>query len=272
MRHRTGQPLSMLWDAAGAGWQRAISGKTWVTVQDASGVVGWVRVWEVTDGVNGWHVHVHFVMVLRAGAMAEDLDRAAVSMFGRWSKGLVASGLEAPRRVGQEWHLVNGDQAAGELTEYLFKIAEQSLSEQALSLGLELTHSMPGRSSAGHKTRPVWSLIEDFVETGEVAMLKRWGEWERASKGRRQVGMSRGLRARFAPSVKEMTDEQIASQEVGTVEDDLVRFTRVGWGQMVRRPQLMAEALDAAEAGGMLALRQLLDVHGIDYEVVEHGQ
>lgn len=262
MRHRKSQGLASLWDAAGSAWQRAVSGKKWVAVRDGSGVVGWVRVWEVTDGRNGWHVHVHFVVVLGAAASNEDLERVAGGMFRRWAAGLVAAGLEVPLRRGQDWHLVNGDRAADELAGYLCKIVEQGDSDRALSLGLELTHSLPGRAKSALATRPVWSLLERLVATGEVEAVERWHEWERASKGRRQIGWSRDLRPRF-----ELTDDQVAEREMGTADDDLVMISNAGWRQLVRTPHVLPLLLEAAEARGLAGLRALLDSEGVAYSV-----
>ena len=84
-------------------------------------------------------------------------------------------------------------------------------------LGFELAYTQPGRSRAGVKTRPVWSLLSHFSETGDAAALARWREWERASKGARQVGYSKGLH-RFR-SQEEKSDEEIAAEEFGTKDD-----------------------------------------------------
>jgi hypothetical protein len=271
MRHRRGEALKGLWDAAGGAWQRAISGKGWVTVKDARGVVGWVRVWEVTDGVNGWHVHVHFVVVLAPGSTAADLDAVAGGMFGRWSAGLVAAGRDAPWLVGQEWHIASGDDASSDLAGYLFKLAEAgSVRPPAAALGLELTHTQPGRARSDLATRPTWALLDDFSTTGDLDALGRWHEWERGSKGRRQVGWSKGLRARFAPDLATVSDEGLVEREMGSAADDLVVISLSGWERLVSMPWEMPGVLDVTETGGLPALRARLCELGIDHSVVDH--
>ncbi len=266
MRHSRSQPLAGLWDAAGGAWNRSTGGKQWVAVQGAHGVVGWVRVWEVTDGRNGWHVHVHFVAVLSPGSTSADLDAVAGGMFGRWSAGLVSAGLEAPRLVGQDWHLATGDEAAGDLAEYLFKIVEQG--EAARSLGVELAMTQPGRSRSDLATRPVWSLLDRLVETGEAEALARWHEWEAGSKGRRQVGWSKGLRKRFAPEVEDVTDQEIADREMGSKQDDVARISREGWGRLVSIPGGPCDVLEALEVEGVAGMAEVLDRLGIDHELI----
>lgn len=262
MRHHRAQPLRVLWGAAQKAWQRAISGKGWVEVGDL--LDGWVRVWEVTHGQNGWHVHVHCVVVLARDSTRDDLERIGSGMFQRWSRGLTAAGLEAPKLVGQDWHLVEGNRAAEAVGDYLAKMAD-SVEDRGTALGLELTHSQPGRTAVALRTRPHWGVLDEFVTTGDVDALALWHEWERHSKGKRQVGWSKGLRERFAPEVEERTDAEVVAEELGTAEDDLVRWTRLQWREFVRRPALLVELLDLAELGGASAVRQALDQWGVAY-------
>lgn len=268
MRHHAGQPLALLWAAAQKGWRRCIQGKGWVEVQPL--VEGWVRVWEVTHGRNGWHVHVHLVLVLAPGqSPAEALEVIAGGMFERWSRGLVAAGLEAPRPVGQDWHVVEGERAAGLVGQYLAKIvdAPEAEEERARSLGLELTSSLPGRSAEGLRTRPVWTLLDHLQATGEADALEAWHEWERASKGKRQVGWSRGLRERFAPEVEDLGDDEIVQQEIGTKEDELVHFSAEQWRDIVAVPGRPVLLLEATERAGLAGARALLDGWGVGYDV-----
>lgn len=265
MRHRRSQPLRSLWDAASKAWGRSTSGVMWVRQKAAHGVVGWVRVWEVTVGRNGWHVHVHFVVVLEAGRTAADLEALAGGMFNRWARGLEAAGLEAPRRIGQEWHLATGDDVASQLGEYLFKLVEQS--QAARSIGLELTHTQPGRSRRELATAPVWSLLEELVETGDADALRRWLEWEVGSKGRRQVAWSKGLRERFAPEVTDMSDDQVVEQEHGSSDDTVAVITIAGWEQLVRIPRGPLSVLEMLEDHGPEAMHLLLERLGIEHEM-----
>lgn len=271
MRHRSSQNLRRLWDAGGKGWTRAITGNGWVKVEAL--VAGWVRVWEVTHGRNGWHVHVHIVMVLEKGATEADLDVVAGGMFDRWSRGLQAAGLSAPKRKGQDWHMVTGDQAAERLAEYLAKSvsvidqmkAASAREATATGLGLELTHTMPGRARDDLKTRPVWALLDDLAETGEVGP---WWEWEAVSKGRKQVGWSNGMRKRFAPALEELSDEVIAEQELGSASDAAIRWTYDQWRAFVVQPGKAIRLREAAEVGGKAAAVALLDEWGDPYQVI----
>jgi hypothetical protein len=254
MRHHQAQALAGLWSAAGKGWSRSTTGSSWVAVSDE--VDGWVRVWEVTHGRNGWHVHVHAVLVLNG---SENWERIPEGMYKRWAAGLMAAGLDAPLLVGQDWHLVQGEEAAEEVAGYLLKMAE----DPGFALGGELAYSSPGRSRAGLKTQPPFALLEELVQTGEASVLRLWHEWESASKGKRQIGWSRGLRERYG--VESIEDQAIVDEAVGTDADDLVGWSRAGWRELVRVPERMAQLLDVAEAGGAPAVMATLDSWGIEW-------
>lgn len=253
MRHVAGDDLVKLWGAGQAGWKRAISGRGWVKVEDL--VEGWVRVWEVTEGKNGWHVHVHFVLVLAKGSTDADLERVAAPMFERWSKGLQSKGLAAPLRRGQDWHLAKGEEAGKKLGDYLAK-----------SLGMELTHSASGRARGDLKTRPVWSLLDDLTSTGEARALARWHEWEAGSKGKRQVGWSVGLRERFGAELDEISDEAIVQEEQGSAEDDLIWFTLPQWNVFLgeRGHAGALRLLEVTEEHGPAGLRAWVFSWGVE--------
>ncbi len=254
MRHHQAQALAGLWDGAGAGWKRAITGRAWVAASEM--VDGWARVWEVTYGANGWHVHVHAVLIVE---QFEGWQSVAEGMYERWSAGLVSKGFEAPLLVGQDWHLVQGENAADELAGYLTKLAE----DPGFALGGELAYSAPGRARGGLKTQPPFALLARLEETGELEALTLWHEWEAASKGKRQIGYSRGLRERY--EVEDVDDQAIVDEELGTEEDDLVAWTREGWRALVQVPARMSRLLDLAETGGQAAVSVALDEWAIPW-------
>lgn len=262
MHHREGQSLELLWSAAQKAWQRSISGRGWVAVDHL--VDGWVRVWEVTHGRNGWHVHVHLVLVLEVGADASTLERVASGMFERWSRGLLAAGLQAPQLVGQDWHLAEGAEASEDLAGYLAKSVQLEGSSDGVAdgLGLELTHGMAGRAQEGLATRPVWSLLDELAETGDASALHRWHEWESVSKGKRQVGWSAGLRERFAPTLEEVTDQEVVDQAVGDEHDDVAAWSCQQWRDFVARPERIPQLLEVAESGGRASVHALLESWG----------
>ena len=261
MRHHRGQELVELWRAAGKAWSRTTSGKRWVLDVERFGVGGWVRVWEVTEGRNGWHVHVHVVLILDGSTSTADLDQLCGPMFGRWSRTLEGQGLDAPLLRGQDWHLIGGDSDG--VAQYLTKFTGSTVAG-ADALGLELTHVQAGRSRSNLRTKPVWALLDEAQYSAAAA--GRWHEWERGSRGKRQVGWMAGTRERFGLPEVERTDEEIAQEEAGTKHDEVFYLTVSGWMALLRKDRLGPLMVTMAyERGGLRAARELLDRWEIPY-------
>ena len=78
---------------------------------------------------------------------------------------------------------------------------------------------------------------------------------------------SQGLRDLLALGI-EKSDEDLAAEEIGTADDDLLTITTEGWSQLVELGGIaMAGLLSAAEAGGLNGARIYLDARRIDYRL-----
>jgi len=260
MRHNKRQRLADLWGALSKSWEKVIGGEAWVRAVEEFGVVGWVRVVEVTLGENGWHVHVHALLIGRGWSHGR-LDALARPMWERWSRSLQRLGLAAPLPKASEWHLVTGDVTGTAMGEYLAKGAAG-----AGAIGMELTQTQSKVARAVHSTHSTWELLDDAI-TAECAPLRLWHEWEKGSKGRRQIGWSRGVREMFGVG-QEQSDEEIAAEEMGNSSQTLVVITRAGWDELIRHPHLLPDVLNVAEQQGQDGLSQWLWSHGVDHRRV----
>lgn len=258
LRHHKRQRLGGLWDVVSKAWASVTSGKGWVS-DKGLGVEGFLRVTEVNVGLNGWHVHIHALIFLDGSFSAGNLEKLHASMTRRWVSAAKRLGLAAPLVVGQDCKLITSA-ADKELGQYLAKAVHGGH-----AVGLEFTHSQSKRARRDHSTVSVWTLL-DNARDGIDEAVQLWQEFERVSKGKRQISWSQGLRKRLQLAA-EKTDEEIAGEELGSCDDDLVIITRDGWASLVRQ-RLLVECLAAAEAGGLAGLRDWLAVHGIDFERV----
>ena len=146
----------------------------------------------------------------------------------------------------------------------------------------------------GIRTPRRWEVVELAdslgivdLDTAEVTAFTSpglwtlWHEWERASRGRRQVVWGRRiaedspravlwdaiLQARGEPEV----DEQVAQTELFGAR--LGEIPRDAWyGRLVWRPSWVVGALEAAEERGQVGLAQYLAKRGVDFEPVEHAE
>lgn len=262
MRHHRGQPLADLWDALREAWGRTTSGR-WNDDRARFGVAGVLRVVEVTYGVNGWHVHVHALVFLEGRTSSDAAAALHGRMFGRWSRRLVALGFGAPLAVGQDAQVLRGA-ADPALAAYLTKSTDA-----ARAIGLEVTQTQTKNARGRHSTRPPWALLDDVEQQGEAASLDLWHEWERGSKNRKQMTWSQGLRQRLG-LLAEQSDEDVAAEEHGSADDDLVLIDAAGWAMLTAGPPGdLADLLAVTEAGGLAALRPWLDRRQVSYDVLD---
>jgi hypothetical protein len=260
MRHWSGHRLEDLWECLSKAWQRVIGGKAWKTAKRRHGIAGWLRVVEVTFGVNGWHVHVHYLLFLEASSVPRELDALKWSMFKRWSSSLKAQGLPAPLIGSQDLRVLDGP-ADEALAEYFTKAVHS-----ARRIGLELTSSQSKTARGVHKTRSVWDFLDDVLDLGDADALERWHEWQAGSKGRRQLTWSKDLREQLGLRF-EKSDEDVAAEELGTKADDLVIISAAGWRTVIAG-RLRVQILESVYRQGFSGLRALLDVLGVEYEFI----
>ena len=207
------------------------------------GLLGWARVVEVTDGDNGWHVHVHALLCFGEQVSAELVaGSVGARMFSRWRAALERKGFDASEEHG--WDLRRVQLGDGDLADYFTKIAHEVTG----------SHRKDGRRAGG---RTPMQLLAEAVKTYEESALARWWEWETASEGRRQLTWSAGARdlRKLAGLGAEATDEDVAAEDLDA--DTRLVLTADTW-DCVERGQLGPELLSAAEAGGMDAARNWL--------------
>jgi hypothetical protein len=103
-------------------------------------------------------------------------------------------------------------------------------------------------------------VLADGLETGNADDLELWLEWEAASKGRRQLLWSRGLKKRVG--IEYLKDEEIAAQK--DEGETLLVLPRLSWQQVW---PVAVELLDATEQGGIAGAMVWLEGRGILYEI-----
>lgn len=265
MRHHAGQPLASEWDALRRAWDSVVRSRVWAKWRDRLGSPGYVLVTEVTFGDNGWHVHLHFVLLIGGEVQGDEVDSFRAWLLGKWTRALAAAGMPGALDVGQDVHLVGGVDGAVQLGEYLAKSTAYGAAE---SLGRELMGTWTKLARGLFGTIPAWRLAEEFRACGDKSLLDLWQEYETGSKGRRQCTWSRGLRALLELGT-EQTDEDIAAAEAG--DSDLVRITPGGWRAVLAAPWAPSRILDVVESGGLPALREFLTVNGIGFLEVDQG-
>jgi hypothetical protein len=274
LRHNKRHTLAQLWPAVSDAWAAVTSGGAWKSEQETFGVdmerivrtgknkgktvvskrIRTIRVIEVTHGANGWHIHVHSLLLLRNDVNPLDVALLGDQMFTRWRDSVTRAGLPAPSWAhGVDARLLGGDQVEVDLADYFVK-ATYDGRDLAASASMEIARG--DLKSARGENRTPFQILEAVVAAGDADDLDTWHEWELGSKKRRQIAWSPGLRAELLPGDVELTDEEIAEEAAGGVE--VARIASGTWSMIVkaRADALVLHAFETSIDAG-IALLQL---------------
>lgn len=193
--HKRSDSLTTLLEAFGKAVTRFMSGKRFNAIRVKMGIIGRVKVTEVTYGANGFHPHAHIALFYTNDEV--DLNEWERNMYELWEKACVKEGLETKRKYGL--HL----QGAEEVAAYLNKHGNWSLEQE-----MTKSHIKKGKM----ESMTPFDFLRNFLETNDEKQLKLFREYAAAFKGKRQVHWSRGLKDRFG--IMDKADEEIAKEKV----------------------------------------------------------
>ena len=231
LRHRRKHGARDVWDSLSRAWTRLVNSRTWRDTKAAYGIVGHLRATEVTHGANGWHVHAHVLLFVdrrhgdlwAAGSRwayapngrlsSGTIGRLDGELFAAWAAAVDREDMSPSRAHGLDLRKVHRSDA---MAHYFTKA---TYGHEASSAASEVTLSAHKRGRVGNRT-PFQVLADvtgsDVAEGRDpVEDLALWHEYERASKGRRQLVWSRGLRLMCGIFPDERTDEEIAADDHG---------------------------------------------------------
>lgn len=268
MRHNKTQKLNDLMDAGSYAWGRVTSGRDWVAdcrqygewlakpsnvpvagpllpgakrAKVVQAKMGWrinfIRLSETTRTVeSGWHTHFHTLLFVKGGMVDSEIELLTQSIYGRWANALVKKGLSSPTpEHGIDVRLVR-DGACKEIGDYFSKNEYVGRVTQS-KIGLEMAYSagktgkvdLATGKTIRRDSKTPFRLLAEAHELGDAEALDYWHEWEKASKGRRQVTWSQGLRWLLYLDA-EKSDEDIAAEDIGG--DTVFEFDKHEWKQL----------------------------------------
>ena len=269
IRHRAGHRLARTVELVSEGYRALLSGRAFGRERERYGILGGIRAFEVTHGGNGWHPHLHVVLVT-AGRLTEraaaEIERAWQTRWDRW---LSRQGWATTEEgVGVRVDLVRRNAAA--VGVYVSKVQEGKAPVKVgvaseLARGDMKQARGEGRikrgagSVAAHRTP--FQILADFGTDGAAEDLDLWHEFQEATKGRSAIRWSRGLRALLLPDVEEMTDDEITEETKGG--ESLGVLTSALYRAVARQPYGEAYLIAAAEAGGLDGIRRYVRSLGL---------
>jgi hypothetical protein len=208
-------------------------------VQQASGYVGSIRALEVTHGKNGWHPHLH-VLLLLDGAAEHRAKALSVFLFERWKRIIGRLGFGRCTRDAFSFERMTSPEDAG-------------LYAAKWGPDWELTHGHLKRAGAGGRTP--WQILHDVQTSGLAQDARLFQVYAAAFKGARQLTWSRGLRQRYGLA-EDSSDETLLQREECAFHT--LGYVDAGAFYALHQRQAVAVALESIERagwGGFLSLR-----------------
>jgi hypothetical protein len=272
--HRRGDSLAKLYDIRKMGWDTGATGKAWLQDRREFGVVGYIRVLEVTWGPEfGWHAHIHVLVFLDRAAGSNEAQRAIKSLAGRfytrYRKGVIKAGGRAPSRRGQEAHEVTGDVAAQVIGDYLTKQVSAPSAKLAKAMSWEMTGAVGKTAGRSALDTPGAHLsvadLLDAARAGDENAAALYAEYETATVGLRTYQWSQGLRELVGLNEDEDREAMLAAADEMTAADVLVLSLREkGWQRLRRLRNGLSQMLELGESRGAAAVIAWLDSQGIE--------
>src|SRR6266704_1188412 len=225
----------------------------------AAGFIGGIAAKEISYGHSGWHPHSHDVELYEQEITLEHfatLSSVYYDYLDRFYSRHGYTGLS--RRHGVQVEHVNIGGVA--LANYVAKLQEGSAIR--LHTAQELTRADLKQGRAG--SLMPFDIAFQYLHTRDLALLKLWHEYERATFWKSVIRFTEGLRARLLPDEPDESDEEKARKEVGGV--DAVQFNGWFYRKIARVPGLEGKVLSALGTGGFAALVELLTVYHLDNE------
>lgn len=247
MPHRNGMALKPLWETVAGSWTKMLAGGTRQAWRDSYGLSGYVRALEPTHGANGWHPHLHCLLLVDRPLQPHELARLRADILASWQHLITQAGWGLPSEAnGIKLDRVR---STGDLAGYLTKLDGTRIDAELARGDMKDGKRRGGRSP--------WAIFRDFVETGDADDLSLWHEYERASYRKNAITFSRGLRERYG--VTKRTEADLAQESVGHVT--LATLAPRSWRKVCEHGEATA-ILQAVEAGNRELAWLILDVCG----------
>lgn len=248
VRHHAGDALTDTLGQVLDSWSRLRRNKGWRLMKKKYAIAHYIRAIEVTRSEkNGWHPHCHALLFLDGDISDEQLKSLRADLFHYWSNAVEKLGGKKPTEKGLD--LQKCDTQGKVLARYVGKIQEK----KRWTAGAELAR-FDAKSGRGESISPFELLDDDSsISPGRRAVL--WREYYAATKGRRAITWSRGLKKLY--EIGEKTDEEIQDEAASTT---LVWRTSARVFRAVRRENVekLAIALERAEREEWAKLGEIL--------------
>jgi len=253
LRHHAGDSLYSLVKAILRAFHNLKSGKVWQKKRNAYGWIGSIRSLEITHGENGWHPHIHELVLLEAQPGANVITALTEYLKTRW-----AMVLKRQKRDATWVHGVDVRTARQDVMEYIAKWGHQPV-VTGWTIESELTKA-PVKKGKGENGRTPHQLLADSAAGDEIAG-NLFVEYANSLKGKKQLVWSKGLRETLGLDTREPTDSELVETDTSSAFI-LAQLSKSQW-DVVLGNDARGELLKIANQGDWVKLRDWLIDFGI---------
>lgn len=207
--HYASDRLAELWQTVAGGFRGVLQHRQWRHWSERAGVAGSIRAFEVTRGPNGWHPHLHVLVLLERRASAADAEALARLLdngtAGLWRNHVLDTLGRDINGYGVDVRSVwrNGEAVAA----YVSK-----LDSGCWGVGAELARFDLKRG--GFDSLSPFQIAE-VACAGDAKASAWWAEFQEASKGRQALTFSAGLRRRLGLA-ETLSDDELVNDSPAT--------------------------------------------------------
>jgi hypothetical protein len=232
-------------------YKKTFGGRWASAFKNSHRIIGTIRALEITYGENGWHPHIHTLLVRDSANTPSSTADIELDLMFRWDDATSAVGARADKIHGVDYRA--GDTNA---IEYISKMGQQVIGSAAKwSVVSELVKYPVKRGRKGNVT--LWDLLAEYM-AGDVRSGELWIEAQSCLKGKRHMVASRGLYDALGTSDEALADETMADEPIAQSDTLLARLTVNEWRTVIRK-NMRGQLLAIAGFGDQRALYDFLE-------------
>lgn len=242
--HSARDKLDDLLLALGKSTQMFSRGKRFDNFRKEIGLIGRIRAFEITYGANGWHPHIHMLLMHSKEIEGYERDDVRDKLYDMWEGACAKNGLATSYEHG-----LKVDDAA-EASQYIGKWGD--IMDKPWGTDSEMTKANIKKGRAGSMTP--FDFLRAVIEDGDLQYEDRFREYALATKGKQQLVWSPGLKAKYL--IEDKSDEDVATEKVE--EADLLGLLDWNQWRYIVRNNLRVELLQEVEKHGYeMALKKI---------------
>lgn len=234
--HSVRDKLDDLLLALGKSTQMFSRGKRFDNFRKEIGLIGRIRAFEITYGANGWHPHIHMLLMHSKEIEPWDRDDVRDKLYDMWSGACAKNGLATSYEHG-----LKVDDAA-EASQYIGKWGD--IMDKPWGTDSEMTKANIKKGRAGSMTP--FDFLRVVIEDGDLQYEDKYREYAAATKGKQQLVWSPGLKAKYL--IEDKSDEEVATEKIE--EADLLGLLDWQEWRYIVRNNLRVELLQEVEKHG----------------------